>query len=448
LAGFLQNKVDSIIYASWYTKKEICARLRIIFLSLQFLGTFLYSTAQTSTAYNLNIPNQCRLVSETLARICNACPDKPYSLQTSASASGNFRFLSERHYIPNTNSIAPFINGLTDSFSVSTMGLFAYNLLIRRDSNFATCNDSITAIVSKDRDHPITITEQPISQTDCYYNTVVFRVGFASTGSINYQWESNAGSGWTLYGSLGNTSISPIKLSIDNIGANGINLDGTLYRVILSDEYDTIVSQTAILTVNEISGISPKNTQTVLCVGGNFSFTANTAGLLPISYQWLRNGNPLTDGILNGITISGSNTPSLNVTNASTSESGSYQIRVIYNVFDGVSIGKTCQITSQLTRNVTVNPLPTAFLISSDEDNVICTGQIVTFTGSGGTSYNFRVNGTSVQNNISDTYSTTALINGQNVDVIVTSDKGCSATSTSITTSIVPYPSSNPIINN
>jgi len=39
------------------------------------------------------ITNQYRLVSEKLARICNACPDKPHSLQTSASASGNFRFL-------------------------------------------------------------------------------------------------------------------------------------------------------------------------------------------------------------------------------------------------------------------------------------------------------------------------------------------------------------------
>jgi len=36
---------------------------------------------------------QCRLVSEKLARICNACPDKSHSLQTSASVSGNFRFL-------------------------------------------------------------------------------------------------------------------------------------------------------------------------------------------------------------------------------------------------------------------------------------------------------------------------------------------------------------------
>jgi hypothetical protein len=231
--------------------------------------------------------------------------------------------------------------------------LFSLATIVEGQSPASTTNGSGNISAG-----PPEITEQPIDQTDCQYNTVVFSAGFTSAGSVIYQWESNDGSGWIAYGTQGNTNTSPIKLTVANIGANGINLNGTQYRVTISDNNGIATSLPATLTVNNLSGILPGNTHTILCAGQNFSFTAGTTGSIPVSFQWLKNNNPISDGSINGVIISGSNTPALTVTNASTLESGSYQVRIVFNVIDGISVGKTCQITSQLVRNVTVNPSP------------------------------------------------------------------------------------------
>src|SRR5664280_2766089 len=82
----------------------------------------------------------------------------------------------------------------------------------------------------------------------------------------------------------------------------------------------------------------------------------------------------------------------------------------------------------------------TATLTSSDADNSFCAGTSVTFTAGGGTNYNFRVNGTSVQNGGSTTYTTTTLTNGKIVDVIVTSTGGCTVTSSGITNTVFALP--------
>jgi gliding motility-associated-like protein len=82
----------------------------------------------------------------------------------------------------------------------------------------------------------------------------------------------------------------------------------------------------------------------------------------------------------------------------------------------------------------------TATLKSSDANNSFCAGTSVTFTAGGGTNYNFRVNGTSVQNGGSTTYTTTTLTNGAVVSVIVTSSGGCSVTSSGITHTVFALP--------
>ncbi|TAF35259.1 MAG: choice-of-anchor D domain-containing protein [Cytophagales bacterium] len=67
---------------------------------------------------------------------------------------------------------------------------------------------------------------------------------------------------------------------------------------------------------------------------------------------------------------------------------------------------------------------PACTLTSSDLDNSICVGQSVTFTATGGTNYDFRVNGTSVQNSATATYTTTSLANGDVVSVVVSTSAG------------------------
>ena len=90
---------------------------------------------------------------------------------------------------------------------------------------------------------------------------------------------------------------------------------------------------------------------------------------------------------------------------------------------------------------VTVNALPTAGLISSDADNTICTGESVTFTASGGGTYEFFLNNASQGvTSSTNTFSTPSLANGDQVKVVVTNANGCTDTSAAITTSITQGP--------
>ncbi len=98
------------------------------------------------------------------------------------------------------------------------------------------------------------------------------------------------------------------------------------------------------------------------------------------------------------------------------------------------------------TATITINPnLPVSVsIVSSDADNTICDGTSITFTATpvngGNTSYQWLLNGNNVGSN-QDTYTTSSLVNGDEVSVVLTSDiapcaTGNPATSNSIITTV------------
>jgi gliding motility-associated-like protein len=99
-----------------------------------------------------------------------------------------------------------------------------------------------------------------------------------------------------------------------------------------------------------------------------------------------------------------------------------------------------CVSSTRTAVTLTMNSLPIVSISSSDTDNAFCSGTGVTFTAGSGTNYNFRVAGVSKQNSSSDTYSTSLLTNSQIVDVIVTNENGCPATSSGITNTVYALP--------
>ncbi len=92
----------------------------------------------------------------------------------------------------------------------------------------------------------------------------------------------------------------------------------------------------------------------------------------------------------------------------------------------------------------TVNLAPQIILTSDDADNILCgTGQSVTFTASpaGFTNYDFFNSGATIQSGASNTFTTTTLTNGSNIEVIATSSSGCvGQTSNAILITVNPIP--------
>jgi hypothetical protein len=111
---------------------------------------------------------------------------------------------------------------------------------------------------------------------------------------------------------------------------------------------------------------------------------------------------------------------------------GTYNVTVT----DANSCTKSYQVV--LTNE---HPSPTAGISSSETDNAICIGDNIIFTATGGSTYEFFLNGGSIQGPSTDaTYNTTGLASGDEVYAIVTSSYGCSATTSTITTTVNALP--------
>src|ERR1051325_3205234 len=97
--------------------------------------------------------------------------------------------------------------------------------------------------------------------------------------------------------------------------------------VILSSEFATRSGINAIQIVPRATGIGP--TVDPLLAGSTFTggtarFRANAAGVLPMTFQWLKNGSPLSDGG----NIAGSSTATLVISGASGADAASYSVTV------------------------------------------------------------------------------------------------------------------------
>lgn len=90
------------------------------------------------------------------------------------------------------------------------------------------------------------------------------------------------------------------------------------------------------------------------------------------------------------------------------------------------------------TINTTVTP---SVNLASGSGTSICAGSSVTFTatptnGGSAPTYNFRKNGTSVQNSSSNTYTTSSLVNGDVITCIITANNPCQTTPTALSNAI------------
>ncbi|MCX7985523.1 MAG: hypothetical protein N2662_01100, partial [Bacteroidales bacterium] len=124
-------------------------------------------------------------------------------------------------------------------------------------------------------------------------------------------------------------------------------------------------------------------------------------------------------------------------------------ISITPGTYNGVlTVSNTTCNSINYAIQVIIHSNPSGTLTSSDADNTICSGDNVTFTATGGNNYHFYINGNSVQNGASSTYSTNTLNNGDVISVVVTNSNGCSTAYPGITITVHPIPSINPVTHN
>jgi len=203
--------------------------------------------------------------------------------------------------------------------------------------------------------------------------------------------------------------------------------NGDVVRCIVTTDLgcQSAPSNAITLTVNPIPTVTVAAAPgTTVCEGTAITFTATPSGAGPTpTYQWYLNGNPV-----------GSNSPTFIL---SSPQNGDV---VTVRVTSTAGCTGPASVSAPLT--LTVNPAPVVTLTAVPA-GPICAGQSVTFsaTAISGATYNWYVNGVNVQSGASATYTTSSLVNGDQVWVQATSAAGCTGPTSSVYTAVVnPIP--------
>lgn len=225
----------------------------------------------------------------------------------------------------------------------------------------ASCNPAgvNSAVATLTVNAPIAITSGPASVAACENGYAVFTV-VASGASPTYQWQISADAGASFADISGATSAT---LTLNGLSTS---LSGNQYRITISGTCtsQSLISSTAILTVNTALTISSQPRPSTLCAGLSTSFSVAASGS-GLSYQW----QVSTNGGVVWVNISGQTNSTLNVNTVTTTMNG-YLYRVVLNGPCSIDLNSAA---AMLTVNMPVS------LASQPVDASVCVGSDARF---------------------------------------------------------------------
>jgi hypothetical protein len=255
------------------------------------------------------------------------------------------------------------------------------------------------------------ITTQPQSATVCEGSPASMSV-VAVGGNLTYQWRRNT---VNIFSATSSTYSIPSVQATD-AGSYDVIVGGSCAPL-------SVVSSAATLVINSNARITQQPTAQTSCVNGVVTFTTTATGT-NLSYQWRRNGQPITDN-------NSATTNSYTILGVSTTQVGSY---------DCIVTG-TCSPVGVATNAVTLTVNSPVAIQTQPQSSTVCSGTPVTFSVvANGTlpTYQWRYNGVNI-GGLSATLSNYTITNvlannAGNYDVVVTNSCNSSTSLTAVLT--------------
>src|SRR6185312_6291019 len=173
------------------------------------------------------------------------------------------------------------------------------------------------------------IITQPQDQTVLPGQSAVFTVSAGGSAPLGYQWYFNTN---TLIPNATSASLTVTNAQVASAGA---------YSVVVSNFVNTTSSAYAVLTVNT-NPVAPSFTSQpasqVVLTGGTAVFNAVADGTSPITYQWNKNGSP----------ISGATSSTLVLSNVQSTDAASYTLTASNSVGGAVSSTAVLTVTPSI----------------------------------------------------------------------------------------------------
>ena len=184
----------------------------------------------------------------------------------------------------------------------------------------------------------------PMSQTATNGNNARFSVVAAGQPPFGYRWLFN-GSNLTTGG-----NVSGITSNLLTIATVTLSNAGS-YSVIVTNNYGSVTSSTATLTVVLLPGFNTQPTNLTAVAGGNAVFSAAVSGSSPLMFQWRQNGTNLN----NGGNVTGATSNALTLAAVTIGAAGNYTL-VASNLY-GAATSSVATLTVLQTPMITAPPL-------------------------------------------------------------------------------------------
>ncbi|MFC5536490.1 beta strand repeat-containing protein, partial [Rhodocytophaga aerolata] len=310
----------------------------------------------------------------------------------------------------NTTLISGPVGGTGNTITLSTGVLSpgAYTLIVKATNPVTGCSIELanTASVTINTAPSVSLSSSNGGNSICPGESVTFTANSAT--AVNYEFFVDG-----LSKQNGPSHQFTTSILTNN---QTVNVEVTSAENCKKQSNSLLIDVNPLLVT--VSSSDPNNN---ICAGEPVTFTASASIATVSNYEFFVNGLSQQNGPANTFTTS-LLTNGQTVTVKATTTTG-------------------CSATSSGITTI-VNALPVIALSSTDSDNKICQGESITFTANAptATTYEFFVNGLSVQNSATNLYTTSLLTNGQTVTVKATTATGCSATSSGITTTVNPLP--------
>ena len=179
---------------------------------------------------------------------------------------------------------------------------------------------------------PAFITNQPVSQALVQGQSTTFSVGAGGTANLSYQWYFN---GAQMGGGSSSSALSLNSLTTNNAGS---------YTVVVNNNYGTVTSAVATLTVYVPPAITSQPTNQALVLGQSATFSVTALGAPTLAYQWNVNGTNI-DGATNDL---------LTLNNIQMTDAASYAV-VVTNIA-GSATSSVATLTVYLPTIITTQP--------------------------------------------------------------------------------------------
>lgn len=261
-------------------------------------------------------------------------------------------------------------NILNISTTTAAMNSYAYRVVVS-----GTCTPPVMASAQLLVQTSPVINIQPVNTTVCAGTSTNFSINAAGS-NLNYQWQVDAGSGFTNVVNGGN--YSGATTTVLAISATPATFNGYQYRCVITGSCTPIAtSLVRTLTVNTLPAISSSPSNATVCENAATSFSVVATGT-GLQYQWQVNTGSTWNNVSNGAPYNGINNATLTITQPAVTLSG-YQYRCIVT-------GSCTPSQTSGTATLFVNSIPR--IVGNPATSDICAG--------GNTSFSANASGTSI----------------------------------------------------